>query len=94
VESNINTLGQKRFFPDGIKDYRGFTVDKLKDLLIQNKSNGYIKSRILIELGWRKELNTVFDELMSLDNQKLNSLFNLSVAQIAGFIDINKMIIL
>ncbi|MDO4729564.1 MAG: hypothetical protein Q4B43_11255 [Bacteroidota bacterium] len=55
-------------------------------MLKKHKYNGYVKYRICAELGHRKELAPIFEELEDIENQKTESLFGLSVAQILGLI--------
>lgn len=83
MEENKNIFNQIRFFKDGISEYRNYSIEELEQLLADN-SSGYIKARCLVELAYRKKLDYLYDELPKIENQKLNALFNLSVAQIAA----------
>ena len=86
METISNYFGRPLFFPEKIEDYSNFSIEKLKELLSFYKNNGYQKSRTLVELGHRNELDTVFDELVNIENQEKEALFGLSIAQIAGLI--------
>lgn len=83
MEENKNIFNQIRFFKDGIPEYRNYSIEQLEQLLTCN-SSGYIKARCLVELAYRKKLDYLYNKLPKIENQKLNALFNLSVAQIAA----------
>lgn len=83
MEDNKNIFSQIRFFKDGIPEYRNYSIEQLEQLLTDT-SSGYIKARSLVELAYRRKLAYLYDELPKIENQKLNALFNLSVAQIAA----------
>ncbi len=86
MDISTNYFGRPLFFPEKIEEYSSFSTEKLKELLSLYKNNGYLKSRILVALGHRNELDSIFDELVDVENQKKEALFGLSIAQIAGLI--------
>lgn len=55
------------------------------NLLNIYQNNAYIKVRICNELANRKFFIPIFEELVKAENQKIEALFGLSVAQMLGF---------
>ncbi|MDO4729077.1 MAG: hypothetical protein Q4B43_08760 [Bacteroidota bacterium] len=88
MEEFKNIFGKPQFFPKGIEEYYSYSTKELTELL-KKHNNGYVKSRICTELGRRKELIPIFEELENMENQKMEALFGLSVAQILGLIIID-----
>lgn len=81
-----NIFGKPLFFPKGIAEYYSFSTEKLINLLGKYKNNGYVKSRICTELGYRKVFQPIFEELEMVENQYIEAFLGLSVAQVLGLI--------
>lgn len=84
MENYKNIFGVSRFF-SRIEEYHSISTSELINLLNIYQNNAYIKVRICNELANRNFFVPIFEELAKAENQKIEALFGLSVAQMLGF---------